>query len=181
MSMPRPVTLLLALTLGAGSATLVACGGSDNPHLLSAGRADRIDQALDEVGLFHASPRDPVWEYVLSTLLADLCLDAQRHRICLVGHSHVALAFARSLGNPVAGELRMAGSKADLGNGEWLLNPGSVGQPRDGDPRAAWLLLDLEAWTAEWRRVEYDVEGAQSAILAAGLPESLAERLEYGQ
>jgi diadenosine tetraphosphatase ApaH/serine/threonine PP2A family protein phosphatase len=134
-----------------------------------------------EVGLFHASPRDPVWEYVLSTLLADLCLDAQRHRICLVGHSHVALAFARSVGSTASGELRVAGSTADISDGEWLLNPGSVGQPRDGDPRAAWLLLDLEAWRAEWRRVEYDVAGAQAAILAAGLPESLAERLEYGQ
>jgi predicted phosphodiesterase len=134
-----------------------------------------------EVGLFHASPRDPVWEYVLSTLLADLCLDAQRHRVCLVGHSHVALAFARSLGSPAAGELRVGGSTADISAGEWLLNPGSVGQPRDGDPRAAWLLLDLEAWTAEWRRVEYDIAGAQAAILTAGLPESLAERLEYGQ
>src|SRR3954453_24100579 len=48
-----------------------------------------------EVGLFHASPRDPIWEYVLSTLQAELCLDAQRHRVCLVGHSHVALAFVR--------------------------------------------------------------------------------------
>jgi diadenosine tetraphosphatase ApaH/serine/threonine PP2A family protein phosphatase len=134
-----------------------------------------------EVGLFHASPRDPVWEYVLSTLLADLCLDAQRHRVCFVGHSHVALAFTRRPGAPVAGELRLGGSRADLSEGEWLLNPGSVGQPRDGDPRAAWLLLDLGEWTAEWRRVDYDVAGAQSAILAAGLPESLAERLEYGQ
>jgi diadenosine tetraphosphatase ApaH/serine/threonine PP2A family protein phosphatase len=134
-----------------------------------------------EVGLFHASPRDPVWEYVLSTLLADLCLDAQRHRVCLVGHSHVALAFRRSVGGPVTGELRLDGAQADLREAEWLLNPGSVGQPRDGDPRAAWLLLDIEAWSAEWRRVEYDIAGAQGAILAAGLPESLAERLEYGQ
>jgi diadenosine tetraphosphatase ApaH/serine/threonine PP2A family protein phosphatase len=134
-----------------------------------------------EVGLYHASPRDPVWEYVLSTLLADLCLDAQRHRVCLVGHSHVALAFTRTADGPITGELREGGATADLNDGEWLLNPGSVGQPRDGDPRAAWLLLDLEAWTAEWRRVAYDVAGAQAAILAAGLPESLAERLEYGQ
>jgi len=134
-----------------------------------------------EVGLFHASPRDPVWEYVLSTLLADLCLDAQRHRVCLVGHSHVALAFTRMPNGPITGELRGAGAEADMTDGEWLLNPGSVGQPRDGDPRAAWLLLDLEAWTAEWRRVPYDIAGAQAAILSAGLPESLAERLEYGQ
>jgi diadenosine tetraphosphatase ApaH/serine/threonine PP2A family protein phosphatase len=134
-----------------------------------------------EVGLYHASPRDPIWEYVLSNLLADLCLDVQRHRICLVGHSHVALAFDRRPGASASGELRLGGSRADLSEGEWLINPGSVGQPRDGDPRAAWLLLDLDAWTAEWRRVDYDVAGAQAAIVAAGLPETLAERLEYGQ
>jgi len=65
--------------------------------------------------------------------------------------------------------------------GEWLINPGSVGQPRDGDPRAAWLLLDTSTQTASWRRTEYDVDGAAAAIRAANLPDSLAERLEYGQ
>ena len=69
----------------------------------------------------------------------------------------------------------------DLAEGEWLLNPGSVGQPRDGDPRAAWLLLDTGEQRATWRRAEYDVAGAPAAIRAARLPESLAERLEYGQ
>ena len=133
-----------------------------------------------EVGLFHASPRDPIWEYVLSTLQAELCLDAQRHRICVVGHSHVALAFVRK-GEGVAGTACPDGSRADLGAGEWIINPGSVGQPRDGDPHAAWMLLDLEAWTASWRRVAYDIAGAQAAIRAAGLPDALADRLEYGQ
>jgi diadenosine tetraphosphatase ApaH/serine/threonine PP2A family protein phosphatase len=138
-------------------------------------------QSLDrEVGLFHASPRDPIWEYVLSTLQAELCLDAQKHRVCLVGHSHVALAFARR-SEGVAGSACPEGSRADLSQGEWILNPGSVGQPRDGDPRAAWMLLDLEAWSASWRRVAYDIAGAQAAIRAAGLPDALADRLEYGQ
>ena len=68
-----------------------------------------------------------------------------------------------------------------LAEGQWLLNPGSVGQPRDGDPRAAWLLLDLTAQAASWRRTPYDVDGAAAAIRAARLPESLAERLQYGQ
>ena len=54
----------------------------------------------------------------------------------------------------------------------WLLNPGSVGQPRDGDRRAAYMLLDLDAGTATWRRVDYDIERAQRAILDAGLPAS---------
>jgi predicted phosphodiesterase len=139
-------------------------------------------QLLDrEVGLFHASPRDPVWEYVLSTLLADLCFDAQSHRVCLIGHSHVALSFQRAEREPATGETRPDGAEVDLAEQEWLLNPGSVGQPRDGDPRAAWMVLDTGAWTAGWRRTEYDVAGAQSAIRAARLPDSLAERLEYGQ
>lgn len=133
------------------------------------------------IGLFHASPRDPIWEYVLSALLAELCLDAQEHQICLIGHSHVALSFVRPEGRPATGEPRRGGDKLDVSSGEWLLNPGSVGQPRDGDPRAAWLLLDTDAGTAEWRRVEYDVSGAAAAIRAARLPDSLAERLQYGQ
>jgi diadenosine tetraphosphatase ApaH/serine/threonine PP2A family protein phosphatase len=69
----------------------------------------------------------------------------------------------------------------DLSDGEWLLNPGGVGQPRDGDPRAAWLLLDTEEWRAEWRRVEYPIDEAARAIQSAGLPHVLAERLYSGQ
>lgn len=133
------------------------------------------------VGLYHGSPRDPVWEYVLSTLLAEMCLDAQEERVALIGHSHVALSFQRPEGEPATGESRRDGDVVALDTGEWLLNPGSVGQPRDGDPRAAWLLLDLERATATWKRVEYDVEGAQAAIKAARLPHSLADRLQYGQ
>ena len=64
--------------------------------------------------------------------------------------------------------------------GEWLVNPGSVGQPRDGDPRAAWLMLDTEQWTATFRRVEYPIDEAARAIVDAGLPRSLADRLYQG-
>jgi len=137
---------------------------------------------LDEaVGLYHASPRDPVWEYVLSTLQAELCLDVQSHRVCLIGHSHVALSFCRPTGAPATGQTRVIDEQLDLSDGEWLVNPGSVGQPRDGDPRAAWLEFDLDRWTAAYRRIEYDIEGAMAAIRAARLPDSLAERLAYGQ
>ncbi len=139
-------------------------------------------ETLDEdVGLYHASPRDPVWEYVLSPLQAELCLDVQSHRVCLIGHSHVALSFCRQDGSPATGETREAESELDLQGGEWLVNPGSVGQPRDGDPRAAWLELDLGVWQAVYRRVEYDVAGAAAAIRAARLPDSLADRLAFGQ
>jgi predicted phosphodiesterase len=135
----------------------------------------------ESVGLFHASPRDPVWEYVLSPLQAELCLDVQEHRVCMIGHSHVALSFWRLPGASATGQTRGADESLDLTEGEWLINPGSVGQPRDGDPRAAWLELDDEAWTATYRRTEYDIERAAAAIRAARLPDSLAERLSFGQ
>jgi predicted phosphodiesterase len=137
---------------------------------------------LDEpVGLYHASPRDPVWEYVLSPLQAELCLDVQRHRVCLIGHSHVALSFSRPAGAAASGQTQAADDELELDSGEWLVNPGSVGQPRDGNPSAAWLELDLDQWTAVYRRTEYDIAGAAAAIRAARLPDSLAERLLYGQ
>ena len=135
----------------------------------------------EEAGLFHASPRDPVWEYVLSPLQAELCLDTQQHRVCLIGHSHIALAFSRFEGSPASGETHAADEELDASAGEWLINPGSVGQPRDGDPRAAWLELDTENWSAVYRRTEYDIAGAAAAIRAARLPDSLAERLSFGQ
>jgi predicted phosphodiesterase len=141
-------------------------------------RPERLQEA---VGLYHASPRDPIWEYVLSPLQAELCLDAQQHRIALIGHSHVALSFSRLPGAAATGETRDADYELDLEAGEWLINPGSVGQPRDGDPRAAWLELDLDSWRAFYRRTEYDIAGAAAAIRAARLPDSLAERLAYGQ
>lgn len=133
------------------------------------------------IGLYHASPRDPVWEYVLSSLLAELCLDEQPQRIGLIGHSHVALSFVRHDGELATGEPRRDRAQLDLLDGEWLINPGSVGQPRDGDPRAAWLLLDLHSMSATFHRADYDIAGAAAAIRAARLPDSLAERLEYGQ
>jgi diadenosine tetraphosphatase ApaH/serine/threonine PP2A family protein phosphatase len=133
------------------------------------------------IGLYHASPRDPVWEYVLSPLLADACMDEMEPRIGAVGHSHVALSFHRDGHAATAGSQTEAGEDADLSAGDWIINPGAVGQPRDGDPRAAWLLLDMDNWTASWRRVKYDIEVAAEAIRDAGLPPALADRLYYGQ
>jgi predicted phosphodiesterase len=151
------------------------------PDTLEYLRGLEPSSVLQDVALYHASPRDPVWEYVLSPLQAELCLDVQARRISCIGHSHVALYFARFPGIAATGGTRTDGEGLDIGDGEWLLNPGSVGQPRDGDPRAAWLELDLDEWTATHRRVGYDVGGAAAAIRAARLPDSLAERLQYGQ
>ena len=137
------------------------------------------------IGLFHASPRDPIWEYVLSIDQAEAGLDAQTERICLIGHSHVSLFFTRppSTGRKTyaTGAQATDGDLLDLGEGEWLLNPGSVGQPRDGDPRAAWLEIDTDDRTARYHRVEYDAVAAGAAILEAGLPSALAERLQIGR
>lgn len=132
------------------------------------------------IGLFHASPRDPVWEYVLSTAQAEQCMSAMEHRVGAVGHSHVPLQFSRT-DDGSEGAQAPAGTAVDLSRGSWLVNPGSVGQPRDGDPRAAWLLLDLAAQTASWMRVDYPVDDAARAIRDAGLPPALADRLYYGQ
>jgi diadenosine tetraphosphatase ApaH/serine/threonine PP2A family protein phosphatase len=129
--------------------------------------------------LFHGSPRDPVWDYVLSEQVAQLSLEQTSAPVVLVGHSHVALALVAAEAG-VEGGLAPAGADVDLGDRRWLLNPGSVGQPRDGDPRAAWLLVDFRAGRAAFRRVEYDVEATQAGIRAAGLPEVLATRLARG-
>jgi len=137
--------------------------------------------AARDPALYHASPRDPVWEYVLSTWQADECMDLMDARVAAIGHSHVALWFHRDEDGKVGGSTADAGGELDLSAGRWLVNPGGVGQPRDGDPRAAWLLLDTSTWTAEWRRVEYPIDEAARAIEDAGLPRGLAERLYSGQ
>ena len=129
--------------------------------------------------LYHGSPRDPVWEYVLSEGVAHACLLATSAPVVLVGHSHLALALLLA-GDRVDGGLAPGGTDADLAQGRWLLNPGSVGQPRDGDPRAAWLLIDVEAARATFRRVTYPIDQTQAEMRDRGLPEPLAARLAQG-
>ena len=135
------------------------------------------------VGLFHASPRDPVWEYVLSVEQAEECMEMQPQRVALIGHSHVALFFseAERLGNRTLASQAGDGVIQHIPERKWLINPGSVGQPRDGDPRAAWLELDMSEWTVRFHRVPYDVDRAAQPIVSAGLPRHLAERLYLGQ
>ena len=136
------------------------------------------------VALFHGSPRDPVWDYVLSEEAARYSFAATSEPLVLVGHSHVALELS-SDGLGLHGGTADAGLRLDLNGPRRLLNPGSVGQPRDGDPRAAWLELETaeidnrEAW-ATFRRTEYPVERTQAEMREQGLPEILAERLAQG-
>ncbi|MCC6224394.1 MAG: metallophosphoesterase family protein [Thermoleophilia bacterium] len=154
--------------------------------------------------LCHASPRDPIWEYVLAPATVAAALAAATRPLLLVGHSHAALAFelglqprdapgawavsggpaahdAPTVVEPLRGGLAPAGTEISLADGpRRLLNPGSVGQPRDGDPRAAWLLLDLGERSACFRRESYDIARTQADIATAGLPASLADRLAHG-
>jgi diadenosine tetraphosphatase ApaH/serine/threonine PP2A family protein phosphatase len=140
-----------------------------------------LKPSADRAGfqLFHGSPRDPVWDYVLSEEIAKASILQTTAPLLLVGHSHIALAL-RWDGEQMSGGLAPAGTEVDLGGGRFVLNPGSVGQPRDGDPRAAWLLIDEEAGRAAFRRVPYPIVRAQAAIRAHGLPEGLAARLAHG-
>jgi predicted phosphodiesterase len=131
------------------------------------------------VALYHGSARDPIWEYVLSDEGALVTLELAGSQLVLVGHSHVALRVVQT-GEELDGGIARGGTDLDLTGVRALLNPGSVGQPRDGDPRAAYLLLDLEAQHASFRRVEYDVKETQREMGDAGLPEILAGRLELG-
>ena len=131
------------------------------------------------VDLFHASARDPVWEYVLTEEAARGTFELSDASLILVGHSHVALALSDN-GDRITGGVALAGSEVEL-EGRWLLNPGSVGQPRDGDPRAAWLLLDLDRGRAAFRRAPYAIEQTQAEMRKLGLPAPLAARLERGE
>ena len=131
------------------------------------------------VTLAHGSPRDPVWEYVLSTASAEEAFAASDNPLILVGHSHVALALA-SAGSGVAGGKAPAGTEIELAVGRHILNPGSIGQPRDGDPRAAWLVIDTASHGATFWRTTYPIEVTQAEMRERGLPEVLAERLAHG-
>jgi len=152
--------------------------GADARAYLEKLKPEDVDHPI---GLFHGSPRDPVWEYVLSAMAADDCLDSMDARVGAVGHSHVALAFWRRGDNPTAGAQSEADVELEIAEDRWLVNPGSVGQPRDGDPRASWMVVDLGSWAATWHRTEYEIDAAAEAIRAAGLPKQLADRLYYGQ
>jgi diadenosine tetraphosphatase ApaH/serine/threonine PP2A family protein phosphatase len=133
-----------------------------------------------DVTLVHGSPRDPLWEYLASVPAARAVLAAFETPYCLVGHTHVPAAFRDEAGRVTA--LPIAdGARLHLDERRCILNPGSVGQPRDGDPRACAMLIDTTTAEVAWRRVAYPIEAAQAAIRARGLPGLLADRLALGR
>jgi diadenosine tetraphosphatase ApaH/serine/threonine PP2A family protein phosphatase len=133
-----------------------------------------------DVTLAHGSPRDPVWEYVLNTLSARLNFEHFATSYCFVGHSHIQSMFQLDeKSDRVSMALARIGQPLHL-TPRAIINPGSVGQPRDRDPRAAFAFYDSEAGTWEARRVEYDIHAVQERVRQAGLPEKHAVRLAEG-
>ena len=135
-----------------------------------------LTRTADGFTLCHGSLRDPIWEYVVSAGQADATLALASTPHCCNGHTHVPVVF-RASAPPTTPSLD-APIRLE---GRCLVNPGSVGQPRDGDPRSSYALLDTAAATVTFRRAEYDVKTTQRRIRARGLPPLLAERLSYGR
>lgn len=129
--------------------------------------------------LAHGSPRDPLWEYVYSTPVARANFEAFGTPYCLVGHTHVPLAF-RLVDGRVEAIAPRDGTTLPLDGRRLIVNPGAVGQPRDGDPRAAGAVIDTAAGTLTWRRAPYAIAVTQRAMRQAGLPQHLADRLDQG-
>lgn len=136
-------------------------------------------QASDQFTLAHGSPRRPIWEYVLDVRTAAANFAHFETPYCLVGHTHVPVLYRQHNGR-VDVPVYTLGDPFELKNGRLIINPGGVGQPRDGDPRASYLMLDTDALTVTYYRVEYPVQETQAKMSEAGLPARLITRLNYG-
>jgi predicted phosphodiesterase len=132
-----------------------------------------------ELTAVHGSPRDPTWEYVTSTAVAAANLAAFDTWLCLHGHTHIPVVF-RAGTDGMTLEQPPARATVALDARRALVNPGSVGQPRDGNPHSAYAILD-DAGTAEFRRVAYDIERTQALMRKVDLPQRLVERLSWGR
>lgn len=133
-----------------------------------------------EATLAHGSPRDPLWEYILNALTARLNFEHFDTPLCFVGHSHIQSIFALNEEND---RVTLDQTKPDQVinlRSKLILNPGSVGQPRDRNPKAAYAIYDTEARTWVPRRVEYNIAEVQKRIRESGLPEKHAIRLAEG-
>jgi diadenosine tetraphosphatase ApaH/serine/threonine PP2A family protein phosphatase len=131
--------------------------------------------------LAHGSPRSPVWEYVTSAQTATENYAFFDTDTCFIGHTHIAMYALLKDGEEIAEIAALQdGQKLDLLAGRYLINPGSVGQPRDRDPRAAYAILDTDMGSLTAKRVDYDVSATQRQMAMANLPEVLITRLAHG-
>lgn len=135
---------------------------------------------IEGVTLAHGSPVDPIWTYILSVIDARDAFAAFDGPCCFVGHTHVAACYVQN----AEGTARIPVINDEpfvMRDARYIVNPGSVGQPRDRDPLAAYLWYDPDTATVTWERIPYDIARTQAKIRAAGLPERLAARLALGQ
>ncbi len=133
----------------------------------------------DNYTLVHGSLRAPIWEYVTHPLVAQRSFELLNTQLCFHGHTHVPVIFREEGTHPQA-YILPPGQRITLDANRYMINTGSVGQPRDGDPRASCLLFDSREATLEYRRVDYPIEETQKSMKVKGLPESLITRLSYG-
>jgi diadenosine tetraphosphatase ApaH/serine/threonine PP2A family protein phosphatase len=134
--------------------------------------------------LVHGAPRSPVWEYLLDAAAARENFELFQTDYCLIGHSHIPLMFATRQDGRIDARLLGPEGPFPLAGARRFLNPGSVGQPRDGDPRASYAIVEIgddgEA-TFELLRVPYSIDETQARMRAVGLPDSLVQRLAFGR
>jgi predicted phosphodiesterase len=129
----------------------------------------------------HGSPREPIWEYLLHEEQALDNFQVFDAQVCLIGHSHVPLIFVLSPEGHCRRVLPRHGARLELSSHDrYFINPGSVGQPRDQDPRAAYAILDTEAGVVRFFRIEYDIARTQQQMRELNLPPALWQRLKVG-
>ena len=152
---------------------------SEETRAYLVGLPEQLEPQKGDFTLVHGSPREPLFEYLDTASAARDNLATLKTTYCLVGHTHVPLIIREENGL-IRARLVESESRIGLDERSTFLNPGSVGQPRDGNPAASYLLIDTEAIAVTWQRVAYDIKATQTAILAAGLPPRLARRLGSG-
>jgi predicted phosphodiesterase len=138
---------------------------------------------VESFTIVHGSPRQPIWEYVLHASVAAANFAYFNTRYCFVGHTHSPAIFGEhcSAEAPSALSLNVSyDGPLELQEGRLIINPGSVGQPRNNDPRASYIILDGDKKTVQYRRAPYPVEKTQMSMHRRGLPMRLAARLSYG-
>jgi diadenosine tetraphosphatase ApaH/serine/threonine PP2A family protein phosphatase len=183
----------------AGNHDLVACGLSttESFNRLAAAAAEWTAAALPEsdrctlaslplvreeagVTMVHGSLREPDSEYLFHADQAAAHFALQMTHLSIVGHTHIPSWFDEAIDGEVRVHRAGNGETLELGRDRTILNPGSVGQPRDGDPRAGYAIYDTERMAVTWRRVLYDIDSVQRKMRAAGLPRELIDRLRRG-
>jgi diadenosine tetraphosphatase ApaH/serine/threonine PP2A family protein phosphatase len=134
----------------------------------------------EDFTLVHGSPREPIWEYLVSTSSAKQNFAHFQTKFCLVGHSHVPLVFKQDETGACSFKQLLTNVKLLLGKNRLIINPGGVGQPRDGDPRAGYAIYDSQTRVIKFYRVAYDIDATQAKMLQHNLPVRLVARLSYG-